>query len=180
MPQGDIRAKQQRLSGHRWVSGFDFAAGFYAVIMDPEAKPFTALYVEGRGYFWYRRMPFGLTGARSTFAKMTADNMYDLLADEVMELFVDDGGAAAKSFDEMMGKLTRIFTGVHEKKLLLSASKCELFMTEMVFAGATVGPKEVHTARPQEAHSNSQLENPDDSSRTDEFSWLDGMVQGFD
>ena len=31
MPQGDIRAKQQRLSGHRWVSGFDFAAGFYAV-----------------------------------------------------------------------------------------------------------------------------------------------------
>ena len=29
MPQGDIRAKQQRLCGHRWVSGFDFAAGFY-------------------------------------------------------------------------------------------------------------------------------------------------------
>ena len=31
MPQGDIRAKQQRLSGHRWVMGFDFAAGFYPV-----------------------------------------------------------------------------------------------------------------------------------------------------
>src|SRR5271168_706598 len=108
MPQGDSRAKQQRLSGHRWVSGFDFAAGFYAVMMDPEAKPFTAFYMEGRGYFWYRRMPFGLTGAPSTFAKMTADNMYDLLADEVMELFVDDGGAAANSFDEIMGKLTRI------------------------------------------------------------------------
>jgi hypothetical protein len=26
MPQGDIRAKQQWLSGHRYVSGFDFAA----------------------------------------------------------------------------------------------------------------------------------------------------------
>ena len=80
---------------------------------------------------------------RCTFAKMTADNMYDLLADEVMELFVDDGGAAANSFDEIMDKLTRIFTRVHEKKLSLSASKCELFMTEMVFAGATVGPKGV-------------------------------------
>ena len=144
MPQGDIRAKQQRLSGHRWVSGFDFAAGFYAVMMDPESKPYTAFYVEGRGYFWYRRMPFGLTGAPSTFATMTADNLHDLLADEIMEIFVDDGGAAANSFEEMMDKLTRIFTRVRDKKLSLSASKCELFMTEMVFAGATVGPKGVH------------------------------------
>jgi hypothetical protein len=79
MPQGDIRAKQQRLSGHRWVSGFDFAAGFYAVMMDPESKPYTAFYVEGRGYFWYLFMPFGLTGAPSTFGTVTADNLHDLL-----------------------------------------------------------------------------------------------------
>ena len=143
MPQGDIRAKQQRLSGHRWVSGFDFAAGFYAVLVDPESRPYTAFYVEGRGYFWYRRMPFGLTGAPSTFGNMTANNMHTLLADGTMELFVDDGGAAANSFEEMMNKLTKIFTRVREKNLSLSASKCELFMTEMVFAGATVGPKGV-------------------------------------
>ena len=112
MPQGDIRAKQQRLSGHRWVSGFDFAAGFYAVVVDPESRPYTAFYVEGRGYFWYKRMPFGLTGAPSTFANMTAKHLYDLLAEETMELFVDDGGTAANTFEEMMGKLTRIFTRV--------------------------------------------------------------------
>ena len=104
MPQGDIRAKQQRLSGHRWVSGFDFAAGFYAVLVDPGSRPYTAFYVEGRGYFWYKRMPFGLTGAPSTFANMTATHLYDLLAEEAMELFVDDGGTAADTFEEMMGK----------------------------------------------------------------------------
>lgn len=143
MPQGDIRAKQQHLSGHRWVSGFDFAAGFYAVLVDPESRPYTAFYVEGRGYFWYIRMPFGLTGAPSTFANVTATHMYDLIADEIIQLFVDDGGAAADTFDEMMGKLTRIFTRVRERNLSLSASKCEFFMTEMVFAGASVGPKGV-------------------------------------
>jgi transposase InsO family protein len=143
MPQGDIRAKQQRLSGHRWVSGFDFAAGFYAVLVDPEARPYTAFYVEGRGYFWYKRMPFGLTGAPSTFANVTATHMYDLLADEVIELFVDDGGTAADTFEDMMNKLTRIFTRVRERNLSLSASKCEFFMTEMIFAGASVGPKGV-------------------------------------
>jgi len=31
LPQGDIRTKQRRLSGHRWIHGFDFASGFYAV-----------------------------------------------------------------------------------------------------------------------------------------------------
>ena len=143
MPQGDIRAKQQRLSGHRWVSGFDFAAGFYAVLVDPESRPYTAFYVEGRGYFWYNRMPFGLTGAPSTFSNVTATHLYDLIADEVMELFVDDGGAAADTFEEMMDKLTWIFTRIRETKMSLSASKCEFFMPQIVFAGASVGEKGV-------------------------------------
>ena len=54
MPQGDIHGKQQRLSGHRWVSMFDLAAGFYAVLVNPESRPYTAFYVEGWGYFWYK------------------------------------------------------------------------------------------------------------------------------
>jgi hypothetical protein len=37
MPQGDIRAKQLRLSGHRYVSVFDFAVGFYAVEVPEES-----------------------------------------------------------------------------------------------------------------------------------------------
>ena len=140
MPQGDIRAKQQRLSGHRWVSGFDFASGFYAVSVDPESRPYTAFYVEGRGHFWYKCMPFGLTGAPSTFGHMTATRLHELTVTEVMELFVDDGGTTADTFEEMLEKLTKIFTLVRKHDLSLSASKCEFFMTKMVFAGATVGP----------------------------------------
>ena len=60
-----------------------------------------------------------------------------------MELFVDDGGAAANTLDEMLEKLTRIFTLIRKHNLSLSASKCELFMTNMVFAGTSVGPKGV-------------------------------------
>ena len=69
-----------------------------------------AFYVEGRGYFWYKHMPFGLTGVPSTSADMTAKQLHDLLVDEIMELFIDDGGTAADTFKEMMSKLTRIFT----------------------------------------------------------------------
>jgi len=143
MPQGDIRSKQQRLSGHRWVLTFDFTVGFYAVLIDEESRPYTAFYMEGWGYFWYKRMPFGLTGAPSTFAHMTGQHLYDLLVKEVMELFVDNGGTAADTFSEMMDKLRCIFTRVRERGLSLSPSKSNFFMTMAEFAGATVGPNSV-------------------------------------
>jgi len=73
MPQGDIRLKQQRLCGHHWVSTFDFVSGFYACPIPEEQQPYVCFYVKGRGYFSYKRMPFGLTGAPSTFAEMTAN-----------------------------------------------------------------------------------------------------------
>jgi hypothetical protein len=56
MPQGDIRTKQQRLSGHRWVHIFDFASGFYACAIREEVQPYICFYVEGRGYFCYKRI----------------------------------------------------------------------------------------------------------------------------
>ena len=34
VPQGDIHAKQLRLSGHRYVHVFDFAAGFYGEMIN--------------------------------------------------------------------------------------------------------------------------------------------------
>ena len=143
MPQGDIRMKQQRLSGHRWVSTFDFASGFYAVTVAEESRPYTCFYIEGRGYFWCVKMPFGLTGAPSTFAHMTATHLHDLLKDGTMELFVDDGATAGDEFPDLMGKTRRILDRVRASKLSLSPSKSRFFMTTTVFAGGKVGPQGV-------------------------------------
>ena len=143
MPQGDIRLKQQKLSGHCFVSVFNFASGFYAVKIHKESCPYIAFYVEGRVYFWYAKMPFGLTGVPSTFAHMTATHLHNLLTDKVMELFVDDGGTAADSFDDMVMRLCCIFTRVQECKLSLSVAKSQFFMTKAVFTGGRVGPEGV-------------------------------------
>jgi hypothetical protein len=40
MPQGDIHLKQQNLSGHQWITVFDFANGFYACEIKPEDQPY--------------------------------------------------------------------------------------------------------------------------------------------
>ena len=120
------------------MSTFDFASGFYAVAVAEESKPYTCFYVEGRGFFQYKRMPFGLTGAPSTFANLTATHLHDLLADGTMELFVDDGAAADNDFDHKMSKMRRILTRVRERELSLSASKSSFFMSTTIFAGASV------------------------------------------
>jgi hypothetical protein len=89
MPQGDIRGKQQRLSGHRYVHIFDFAAGFYVISIDDESQPYLTFFVEGKGYFKYLRMPFGITGGPSEFGQLTAERLCDLVGNNTIELFVD-------------------------------------------------------------------------------------------
>src|ERR1700692_1321681 len=85
-------------------------------------------------------MPFGLTGAPSTFAHVTANKLGDLLAKLEIELLVDDGGMAGDDFDNMMDRTRRFFERVRETSLSLSAKKSEFFMTEIIFAGSRVGP----------------------------------------
>jgi len=139
MPQGDIRLKQQNLSGHRWITVFDFANGFYACEIKPEDQPYVCFYVEGRGYFAYLRMPFGLTGAPSSFGEMTAKALGDLIG-TLFELFVDDGGMAGDDFNTMLANTRKLLERILATGLSLSASKSKFFVTEATFAGGRVGP----------------------------------------
>jgi hypothetical protein len=143
VPQGDIRAKQLRLSGQRYIHVFDFAAGFYGIEVHPDSQPYITFFVEGRGYFAYQRMPFGVTGGPSEFGHVTGERFHDLIATSLLELFVDDGGMASNSFEEGIEKLRTLLERVRREKMSLSPSKLKLFMTEAVFAGAQVGPQGV-------------------------------------
>src|SRR5882762_7043546 len=143
MPQGDIRTKQCRLSGHRWINGFDFASGFYAVTIPEKYRPYLAYYVEGRGFHTQKRMPFGLTGAPTTFGYVTADKLGDLLPKLNIELLVDDGGMAGDHFEDLLDCTRQFFICVQEYCLSLLAKKSAFFMTEIIFTGSLIGPNGV-------------------------------------
>jgi hypothetical protein len=123
MPQGDILAKQQWLSGHRYISVFDFVAGFYAIEVPEKWRPYLAFYIEGRGYFWYKRMPMGFTGAPTVFCDTLAAQLHDFLVTYYMELFIDDSACAANTFREMMNKLTTLFKHFRECNFSIAPSK---------------------------------------------------------
>ena len=143
MFQGDIRAKQQRLSSHRYMSVFDFAAGFYAIEIPDRWHPYFMFFVDGRGYLWYKRMAMGWTGAPTVFLATVMRRLHDILTNDTMELFVDDGRCTDDTFTGMVSKLRQVFQQCREHKLSLSPTKCRIFMTETTFAGATVGPQGV-------------------------------------
>jgi hypothetical protein len=85
-----------------------------------------------------KRMPFGLTGAPSTFAHVTAEKLGDVLATLALELFVDDGGMAGDSFDEMLGRTRQFFEHIRATSLSLSAKKSKFFRSSMIFASSRV------------------------------------------
>lgn len=143
VPQGDIRAKQLRLSGHRYLHVFDFAAGFYGIAVHPESQPYITFYVEGMGYFTYQCMPFGITGGPSEFEHVTAERFHDLTAQTILEFFMDNGGIPLSSFEEGMAKLRTLLEQVRKEKMSLSPSKLRVFMNEAIFAGAQMGPNGV-------------------------------------
>jgi hypothetical protein len=133
--------KQEFAAGHRWASVIDFAAGYYAVPLDNETVPYVAFYVEGRGYYVYLCMPFGLTGAPATFCKMVAialDDMNHIIGRKLVN-WMDDICLPGDVFTIKLSNLRKFFDRCHFKNFSLSPTKTKLFFMEVLFAGAMVG-----------------------------------------
>ena len=127
-------------------------------------------------------MPFGITGGPSEFRDLTAQRVHDLIAEEIIKLFIDDGGSASDTFKEGLSRLWIILERVRREKLSLALSKLKLFMTEAVFAGATVGPNGVS---PNSAKLTAIVSwpKPEDASHLEGFLGLTGhfrdLVKGY-
>ncbi|KAJ7231245.1 hypothetical protein C8J57DRAFT_1533873 [Mycena rebaudengoi] len=126
MLQGNIHDKQCRLSGHRYMSIYDFMSGFFTLAIHDEVQPYIVIYIPG-GFF-----------------RLHAHAVWtDRHPDMIMELFVDNGGSVVDTFDGMMGKLETIFACLRKEDLSVSPAKTQLFMMEATFAGSVIGPKGV-------------------------------------
>lgn len=145
-PQGDLLRKQQRMAGKCWTSVLNFAARYYAIEMDEAAIPYTAFFVEGRGFYVYLRMPFRLTGAPMTFCKMVLLTLNEMIGRELKN-WMDDVCLARDDFKQKLCDLTKFFERCREKKLSLAPGKCKLFQTEVLFAEALISAKGVGSNR---------------------------------
>src|SRR6266481_7409641 len=82
-------------------------------------------------------MPFGLTGAPTTFCEMVAKALEDMVDNELM-VWMDDMGIVDNNFDRKLRKMRKFFGKCQEKGLSLVPAKCKLFQSKTVFSGVMI------------------------------------------
>ena len=97
---------------------------------DQEKTTFTCPY----GTFDFRRMSFGLCNAPATFQRCMM-SMFSDLAEEVMEIFMDDFTVYGSSFEHCLQNLRTVLHKCQDNNLALNWEKCHFMVTEDIVLG---------------------------------------------
>ena len=86
------------------------------------------------GTFAFRRMPFGLCNAPATFQRCMM-SMFSDLAEEVLEIFMDDFTVYGSGFEHCLQNLGTVLHRCQGKNLALNREKCHFMVTEGIVLG---------------------------------------------
>ena len=119
-----------RLAGHPFLDGY---SGYNQIAIAPEDQEKTT-FTCPFGTFSFRRMPFGLCNAPGTFQRCMMSIFSDL-AEEVMEIFMDDFTVYGSSFEKCLHNLEIVLQRCKDKNLALNWEKCHFMVTEEIVLG---------------------------------------------
>ena len=110
-----------RLAGHPHFCFLDGYSGYNQIsiaLEDQEKTTFTCPY----GTFAFRRMPFGLCNAPTTFQRCIMSMFLDL-DEEDMEIFMDDFLVYGSNFEKCLENLETVLHRCQDKNLALNWEK---------------------------------------------------------
>ena len=122
-----------RLAGHPHFCFLDGYSGYNQIAIAPEGQEKTT-FTCPFGTFAFRRMPFGLCNAPDTFQRCMVSIFSDL-AEEVIEIFMDDFTVYGSSFEQYLHNLGTILQRCKDKNLALNWEKCHFMVTEGIVLG---------------------------------------------
>jgi len=113
MPQAEPEDILGRLGNAQVFSTFDACKGFYAIPMDPDSKDY-ASFITPRDCYRFNSMPFGVSGAPASYARMTR---MMLRGAKNLDNFVDNVIAYTENdLDKHLEALRDLFTRVRNAK----------------------------------------------------------------
>ena len=101
--------------------------------MDPNDQEKTA-FTCPFGVFSYRRMPFGLCNAPTTFQRCMMAIFADMV-EKCIEVFMDDFSVFDSSFDCCLANLEQVLQRCKETNLVLNWEKCHFMVQEGIVLG---------------------------------------------
>ena len=113
----------ERLARHShycFINGYSSYNQIAIALEDREKSTFTCPY----GTFAFRRMPFGLYNAPTTFHRCMM-SIFSNLVEEVMEIFMDDFSIYGSSFEDCLKKLEIVLSKVPRQKSSFKLGKMQ-------------------------------------------------------
>ena len=120
-----------RLAGYPHFFFLDGYSGYNQIAIAPEDQEKTT-FTCPFGTFAFRRMPFGLCNAPFQRCMMS---IFSDLAEEVMEIFMDDFTVYGSSFEQCLHNLGTVLQRYKDKNLALNWEKCDFMVTEGIVLG---------------------------------------------
>ena len=128
-----IDQMMDRLAGHPHFCFLDGYSRYNQIAIAPEDQEKTT-FTCPFGTFSFRRMPFGLCNAPGTFQRCMMSIFSDL-AEEVMEIFMDDFTVYGSSFEQYLHNLGTVLQRCKNTNLALNWEKCHFVVTEGIVLG---------------------------------------------
>ncbi|GKB22390.1 reverse transcriptase domain-containing protein [Tanacetum coccineum] len=126
----------ERFAGNKYFRFLDGFSGYFQILiypMDQEKTTFTCPF----GTYTYRRMPFGLCNAPTTFQRCMLALFYDMIKESV-EVFMDDFSVFGNSFDKCLNNLDKMLQRCKDAHLVLNWEKCHFMIKEGIVLGHKV------------------------------------------
>nr|GEV78380.1 reverse transcriptase domain-containing protein [Tanacetum cinerariifolium] len=123
----------ERLAGNQYYCFLDGFSGYFQIPIDPkdqEKTTFTCPY----GTFAYRRMPFGLCNAPSTFQRCMMAIFHNMI-EKTMEVFMDDFSVFGNSFQSCLSYLDKMLKRYEDTNLCLNWVKSHFMVKEGIVLG---------------------------------------------
>jgi len=131
------------LSGAQFFSAFDLRSSYHQVPLDMKDADKTTFIVRTCTYR-FRRVPFGLCSAGSTFQRVM-DLALNGLNFNMCLVYLDDIIVYSSTVEEHLLRLRKLFNRLRMADLKLKLSKCSLLRAEVSFLGHLVSGEGVAT-----------------------------------
>ncbi|GJW10206.1 reverse transcriptase domain-containing protein [Tanacetum coccineum] len=127
----DIKGIDPQFCTHKIL--MDGFSGYFQIPVDPQDQEKTA-FTCPYGTFAYRRMPFGLCNAPSTFQRCMMAIFHDMI-EETMEVFMDDFSVFGDSLSSCLSHLDKMLKRCEDTNLVLNWGKCHFMVKEGIVLG---------------------------------------------
>jgi hypothetical protein len=129
----------ERLAGKSFYCFLDGYSGYNQIVINPEDQEKT-IFTCPFGTYAYRRMPFGLCNAPTTFQRCMM-SIFSNYVKRIIEVFMDDFTVYGDSFDKYLENLSLILKWCIETNLVLNYEKCYFMVEQGIVLGHVVSSR---------------------------------------